>query len=184
VSTHLADTGENPVETFGSPATYAEAYLAASQQGRSSSWRGPWWAARFVAFVAGMWLLRAYGLDVQTWPISTTLTWGTIAYLVVLGLVGALVSRWLLRPWAERQASHSPTASVAIPPRALVLGGLATVMVGPMLVPQRGNTLGVGAQLAPSGPVWSLALLGVVLTLGAVWTEVRSAKVLDPRTDA
>jgi hypothetical protein len=180
VNTHAIDTGEDPVETFGSPAAYADAYVSESTQGRSTVWRGPWWAARFVSFVVGAWLLRTYLLDAEAWQLWTTLPFGYIGYLVILGLLGALISRWLLRPWAERQAEHSPSMSVAIPPRALVLGGLGTIALGPMAIPARGGLLGSGMFLAPSGPAWLFALVGALLVAAAVWAELRTARVLMP----
>lgn len=176
VRAHVHDSGEDPRSAFGSPAEYADAVAEAAGLGRSDLWSGWRWMVRFTAFVAGAYLLRMFALDSQFWSGWSTLPWPLLVYLLGLGAVGALVSRWLIRPWAARQAVDAPTLSVAIAPRALVIGGLATVLVGSAVIPFHMNT-----GMDPGLPVTVWIGIGIALVAGAVVTEIRAARPV--RTD-
>lgn len=180
VRAHVHDSGEDPRTAFGAPADYADAVAVAEADGqaRPDPWTGWGWMVRFTAFVAGAYLLRMFALNSQSWSDFTTLPWPLIVYLLALGAVGAMVSRWLIRPWAARQGVYAPTLSVAIAPRALVLGGLATVIVGPAVLPFQIQTF---IELAPGAPATVWIGVGVALVGGAIITEIRASR--PPRPD-
>ncbi len=172
VRSHVHDSGQDPHIAFGSPTEYADTFTQQALTGKDAAWTRNSWLLRFVAFVLGCSLLQI--ATVGNWSLYIALPGVYLGYLLVLGVVGAVISRWLIRPWAARQATIDPGTSMAIAPRALVLGGLATWVIGTRVlnVPLTGSVM-------PSlnAPIWAWALIGAALVAWSILAEIRAARL-------